>query len=166
VDDCSFDNFGLDLELCLHRGIGYGLPKGAQKRAIIGETNVKLFANSAGDGYIATLTRAECEVLAHVACGLPNKEIAYFMYTTPRTIESYIAELLRGLGFSNRVQLARWAYFYPSVLFGAACEVNLHLPGCACSHPRCVELQRQILAAEATVRQNVLALPRRTAALG
>lgn len=112
--------------------------------------NMRRYKNSDGAGDVAVLSVAEGQVLHLISCGFANKEIAHALETTTRTIESYIAEMLRGLGFANRVHLARWAYLYPLAAHGAACEINLHLhlPGCACPHPQCAEAQSAIRRGE------------------
>jgi DNA-binding CsgD family transcriptional regulator/tetratricopeptide (TPR) repeat protein len=55
------------------------------------------------------LTRRECEVAAHVADGLTNKQIAALLHISERTAESHVQHILTKLGFTNRAQIAAWA---------------------------------------------------------
>ncbi len=55
------------------------------------------------------LTATERAVLAHVAMGMLNKEIAQTMYISTRTVESHIRNMLRKTDMPNRTALVRWA---------------------------------------------------------
>jgi DNA-binding CsgD family transcriptional regulator len=90
---------------------------------------------------LALLTKRERQVLRLISCGQPNKEIAYSLSISLSTVKGYVAEFL-GLGFSNRVQVARWALLHPHVFATThAIEIELHFPGCPCGQPRCEELR-------------------------
>jgi DNA-binding CsgD family transcriptional regulator len=84
------------------------------------------------------LTARERIVCERISDGFANKEIAFLLGLTENTVKNYVSDLLQNLPLRNRVEIARWVFFYPSVLVGNACELLLHLPGCACGHPRCV----------------------------
>ena len=56
------------------------------------------------------LTEREEEVLAAVARGRSNDEIARELYITLSTVKSHVGSLMAKLGVRNRVQLAIWAY--------------------------------------------------------
>jgi DNA-binding NarL/FixJ family response regulator len=54
------------------------------------------------------LSRAEFAVAELVADGLTNREIADRLFVSHRTVESHVSHALTKLGFSSRVQLARF----------------------------------------------------------
>ncbi len=56
------------------------------------------------------LTEREEQVLALVARGRTNAEIAAELYITLSTVKTHIASLLAKLGVRNRVEIAIWAY--------------------------------------------------------
>jgi len=84
------------------------------------------------------LTPRERETLAYISEGDSDKEIAFRMKLAISTVKRNVGDMLRGLKFANRVQLARWAFFYPAVFTGAPQDLMLHLSGCECAWPRCV----------------------------
>jgi DNA-binding NarL/FixJ family response regulator len=51
------------------------------------------------------ITAREADVLALVACGLPNKEIAARLFLSPRTVEKHVESLLRKTGSRTRTEL-------------------------------------------------------------
>jgi DNA-binding CsgD family transcriptional regulator len=57
----------------------------------------------------AGLTRREVEVLALVAAGLPNAEIAERLYLTPKTVRHHVSAILGKLGVGTRIEAARAA---------------------------------------------------------
>lgn len=59
---------------------------------------------------VEPLTEREEEVLATVARGLTNAEIAAELYISLSTVKSHLANLTTKLGVRNRVELAMWAY--------------------------------------------------------
>ncbi|MFF3411769.1 LuxR C-terminal-related transcriptional regulator [Streptomyces sp. NPDC002742] len=56
------------------------------------------------------LTRRENEVLAHLARGLSNSEIAGHLTVSSSTVKSHVQEILRKLGLRNRLEAAIYAY--------------------------------------------------------
>jgi DNA-binding NarL/FixJ family response regulator len=56
------------------------------------------------------LTEREEQVLAAVARGRTNSEIADELYITLSTVKTHIASLMAKLGVRNRVEIAMWAY--------------------------------------------------------
>jgi DNA-binding CsgD family transcriptional regulator len=56
-----------------------------------------------------TLTRREQEVMALLADGLTNRQIAEALVIGERTAETHVANLLKKLGVSSRAQLTAWA---------------------------------------------------------
>jgi DNA-binding NarL/FixJ family response regulator len=59
---------------------------------------------------IDALTDREEQVLAAVARGRTNSEIATELYITLSTVKTHIASLMAKLGARNRVEIAMWAY--------------------------------------------------------
>ncbi|GAA2953986.1 response regulator transcription factor [Microbacterium schleiferi] len=59
---------------------------------------------------IEPLTEREEQVLAEVARGLSNTEIASALYITLSTVKSHVASLMTKLGARNRVEIAIWAH--------------------------------------------------------
>ena len=59
---------------------------------------------------IDPLTEREEEVLALVARGRTNAEIATELFVSLSTVKSHVASLMTKLGARNRVEIAMWAY--------------------------------------------------------
>lgn len=59
---------------------------------------------------IEPLTEREEQVLAKVARGLGNGEIASELYITISTVKTHVASLMTKLGARNRVEIAIWAH--------------------------------------------------------
>nr|MDT0662429.1 response regulator transcription factor [Micromonospora sp. DSM 115978] len=59
---------------------------------------------------IEPLTGREEDVLAAVARGRTNSEIASELFITLSTVKTHIASLMAKLGARNRVEIAMWAY--------------------------------------------------------
>ncbi|WP_248965673.1 response regulator [Sphaerisporangium perillae] len=59
---------------------------------------------------IEALTDREEQILATVARGRTNSEIADEFYISLSTVKSHIASLMAKLGARNRVEIAMWAY--------------------------------------------------------
>jgi two-component system, NarL family, nitrate/nitrite response regulator NarL len=55
------------------------------------------------------LTPRECEILARVASGETNKQIAQRLVIAENTVKNHIKNLLEKLQLDNRVQLAAYA---------------------------------------------------------
>ena len=77
----------------------------------------RLLATFAENGPIAPpaqpidpLTEREEQILAAVARGRTNNEIAGELYITLSTVKSHITSLMNKLGARNRVEIAMWAY--------------------------------------------------------
>jgi DNA-binding CsgD family transcriptional regulator len=56
-----------------------------------------------------SLTSRQAEVLALLAAGLSNKQIAAELYLSPATVERHLATIYRNLGLGGRVEAARFA---------------------------------------------------------
>lgn len=63
----------------------------------------------AGNPRLASLSRRERQVLAHVTAGLSNKQIAQRLNISPKTVETHRANLLVKLGARNTVDAVRMA---------------------------------------------------------
>jgi predicted ATPase/DNA-binding CsgD family transcriptional regulator len=61
-----------------------------------------------GHGTRQPLTRREMEIAELVAQGLRNKDIASTLVIAQRTAEGHVERILQKLGFTSRVQIARW----------------------------------------------------------
>jgi DNA-binding NarL/FixJ family response regulator len=59
---------------------------------------------------VEPLTDREEQILAAVAKGLTNSEIAEGLYITLSTVKTHVASLMAKLGARNRVEIAMWAY--------------------------------------------------------
>jgi DNA-binding NarL/FixJ family response regulator len=59
---------------------------------------------------IEPLTAREEQVLAAVAAGRTNTEIAAELYITLSTVKTHVTSLMTKLGARNRVEIAIWAY--------------------------------------------------------
>jgi DNA-binding CsgD family transcriptional regulator len=57
------------------------------------------------------LNERQAEIMAMVCQGKPNKEIAYKLGLSERTVKWYISQLFRIFGVSNRTELAASSMF-------------------------------------------------------
>lgn len=85
----------LSVEQAIEYGLNlpFGLPKPSQK----------------GIEPLQELSGREREVVALIAQGLSNGEIADELVLSKRTVEHHIANILSRLSFTNRAQIVRWA---------------------------------------------------------
>jgi DNA-binding NarL/FixJ family response regulator len=63
-----------------------------------------------GKGSIRRLTRREAEVLAMMAEGVGNKEIAERLQLGEKTVRNYVSRVYRKLAVRNRAQIAAYAF--------------------------------------------------------
>ena len=61
------------------------------------------------------LSRRETEVLALLAEGLSNGEIASRLFLSPKTVEHHVSSVLSKLGLRKRAEVAAWAVQQPQV---------------------------------------------------
>jgi DNA-binding NarL/FixJ family response regulator len=59
---------------------------------------------------LAALTGRERDVLAQVATGLSNDEIATALYLSPLTVKTHVSRMMTKLGVRDRAQLVVLAY--------------------------------------------------------
>ncbi|MFF1870289.1 ATP-binding protein [Kitasatospora herbaricolor] len=94
------------LSAALHAGAGLS-PEQARLLALEkADAPVQTHPEAAHDP--TPLTRRESEVVALIAVGLTNREIAARLVVSPRTAESHVARILNKLGFTTRTQIAAW----------------------------------------------------------
>lgn len=60
-------------------------------------------------GSVAGLTAREVEILAMVAVGAKNEEIAEKLHISPHTVKTHIYNIFKKIGVPNRLQAALWA---------------------------------------------------------
>lgn len=70
---------------------------------------MEVFEPRGEDAAAPALTGREQEVLAAIAAGATNREIAARLYLSPHTIKEYSSSLYRKLGVRNRAEAARRA---------------------------------------------------------
>jgi two-component system nitrate/nitrite response regulator NarL len=73
------------------------------------EMTGKLVDELRGGGERPSLSPREREILAHLAGGASNKEIARELAVAESTVKIHVQHILRKLGLSSRVQAAVWA---------------------------------------------------------
>ncbi|MCF4128694.1 response regulator transcription factor [Methylobacterium sp. SyP6R] len=62
--------------------------------------------SAAPEDEAAAPTARECELIALIARGLPNKLIAHELGISPNTVRAHIGNIMRKYGLSNRTQIA------------------------------------------------------------
>ena len=69
----------------------------------------RLLVGPPQDPRLAALTQQERRILAHIAQGLTNRQIAEDMYLAEKTVKNYVSSLLAKLGMQRRTQAAVFA---------------------------------------------------------
>jgi DNA-binding CsgD family transcriptional regulator len=59
--------------------------------------------------YCSVLTRRETEILAHVAVGGTNEQIAEKLRISPHTVRNHLYHIHKKINAPNRLQAALWA---------------------------------------------------------
>ncbi|MFC4111606.1 response regulator [Nonomuraea zeae] len=98
--------------------LGQAVRAAANGDALIAPSvTARLLATFAGAGAtprpvqpIEALTEREEQILATVARGRTNSEIARELHISLSTVKSHVANLMTKLGVRNRVEIAIWAY--------------------------------------------------------
>jgi two-component system response regulator DevR len=94
---------GVDLVSAISRvALGHTLVS-AELRARASAADERSFAPAPS---VAGLTSQEQKVLAHLADGLTNRQIAQQMHLTEKTVRNYVSIVLAKLGFEHRTQAA------------------------------------------------------------
>jgi DNA-binding CsgD family transcriptional regulator len=57
----------------------------------------------------SVLSRGEAEILAHVAVGFNNQEIADRLCMSPHTVRTYVYNIYKKINAPNRLQAVLWA---------------------------------------------------------
>ena len=60
-------------------------------------------------GFPAGLTPREVEVLALIATGMTNMEIAKQLFISPHTVKNHVTNIYKKLKVEDRTQIALWA---------------------------------------------------------
>lgn len=91
------------------RGIRNGdLPMSRQMAARTLRRFIEGSAAGGGDTSLGSLLSSrELQVLAHLADGMTDREIAEALVISPRTVETHVGNILRKLGVRNRAEAAR-----------------------------------------------------------
>jgi DNA-binding NarL/FixJ family response regulator len=104
---CLFKDFsGKELGTVIENAAAGSPLAGAGK---FGRITASLAAREKGPALDAGLTPRESQVLAHVAFGLSNDEIARSLEISVETVKEHVQNLLRKLGVNDRTQAAVWA---------------------------------------------------------
>jgi NarL family two-component system response regulator LiaR len=77
--------------------------------AVSGEAPLKAARPAALPDELKALTEREREVLAQIARGLTNREIAEKMVISEKTVKTHVSNLLDKLGLEDRTRAAIWA---------------------------------------------------------
>lgn len=77
--------------------------------SLIPALNSRLIARDVDKEKIASLTKRELEVLAQVANGMFNKEIANALNISERTVKNHLSNIFKKIGVSDRTQAAVFA---------------------------------------------------------
>jgi DNA-binding NarL/FixJ family response regulator len=83
---------------------------GLMEKLIANTTNAPKYELENASIDIDQLTPREKEVLAAIACGQTNREIAQQLYITEGTVKTHVTHLLTRLNLRNRAQLAIYAH--------------------------------------------------------
>jgi DNA-binding NarL/FixJ family response regulator len=77
--------------------------------AVTAQVLKRLRSGPEEDPRLASLTAQERKILAHIADGLSNRQIAEEMFLAEKTVKNYVSSLLAKLGMERRTQAAVFA---------------------------------------------------------
>lgn len=80
-----------------------------RKSGPIGDSNQSLPTGKSKDRFPAGLTPREVEVLALIATGMTNAEIAQHLFISPHTVKNHVTNIYKKLKVEDRTQIALWA---------------------------------------------------------
>lgn len=86
-----------------------GAPEGAAAAAVLRALGQVVAASPPPRGPLDVLSKREREVLALVAQGLSNPDIAHQLFITAKTAEHHVSNILGKLGLRSRVEAAAYA---------------------------------------------------------
>lgn len=91
-------------------GVGRGMPiDDAVRSALRAAPDVRDGGSSTDMQPLVQLTRRESEVVALVARGMTNRQVAERLLVAPRTIETHLEHVFTKLGVQTRAEVAAWA---------------------------------------------------------
>ncbi|NLA58074.1 MAG: response regulator transcription factor [Firmicutes bacterium] len=80
-----------------------------RKYAQAGEHGKPMSEKESQHGFPAGLTPREKEVLALIATGMTNAEIAEQLFISPHTVKNHVTNIYKKLKVEDRTQIALWA---------------------------------------------------------
>ncbi|NMB46830.1 MAG: helix-turn-helix transcriptional regulator [Firmicutes bacterium] len=84
----------------------------ARKFKQLNESGKPLPEEKCKHGFPAGLTPREVEVLALIATGMTNAEIADSLFISPHTVKNHVTNIYKKLQVEDRTQIALWAIAY------------------------------------------------------
>jgi DNA-binding NarL/FixJ family response regulator len=84
----------------------------ARKFRDVGGSGKPLQDSGYKHGFPADLTPREVEVLALIATGMTNTEIAESLFISPHTVKNHVTNIYRKIDVEDRTQIALWAIAY------------------------------------------------------
>ena len=94
---------------CLSKSLPASLLVDALRRIARGEVVVRGLVECTPAATVAQLTHREAEVLALIASGATNQQIAELVRVSPNTVKSYIRAAYRKIGVDSRSRAVLWA---------------------------------------------------------
>jgi DNA-binding NarL/FixJ family response regulator len=86
-----------------------GVRDAAAGRLTLAPRAARAMAEAPQEPVARQITQREREVLAHVHRGLSNKQIAYELGITEKTVKAHLTRIFERIGVTDRTQAALWA---------------------------------------------------------